>query len=702
MTVNVTPDNLAPVVDLNGAGNGVDYSTSYSEGGSAAAIGSGITVSDPDSGAGDQIESATVIITDAVAGDALTLSGDLPSGITVDPTSTATTLKLVGAASQAEYQAALALVRYSSSSENPAASGTDTQRTITVVVNDGVANSAAATATIDIVGINDGPVNTVPGAQDAVEDNDLVFSGANAITVADADAGGGDMTVTLSVSNGRLTLATQAGLTSVTNDGTASVTLTGSAAEINAALDGLRYRGNLNFQGNDTLTVTTSDNGLSGDGGVKTDTDQVAIRVADDGFINGDGGNNVLTGTPQRDIFLVQQGGNDTVNGLAGNDTFYFGAAFTAADMVNGGDGPDVLVLRGDYSAGVTFGTNGVSNLNSVESISLFSGSLTIYGGNAADRFSYNLTTLDANVEAGAFLRVNGSGLLAGENFTFDGSAETDGTFILFGGKGVDDLTGGAGNDNFIFAHDGRFGAGDSVDGGAGYDVLYLRGDYVIDFNDAGFAGSLTGIESVGLVSFSDTSQAAGGDGEFDYDITWNDAMLGAGKSITFNGSRLTANETMVFDGSDETDGKFRLFGGAGNDELEGGEGNDLIFGGLGADELTGNGGSDVFRYQNVAESTSASRDEIDDFEHGIDKIDLGRIDARTFEAGDQAFTFIGSAAFTGSGNASAGQLRAFQADAATNLWRVEGDIDGDGVADLVIDVYVDAGQPLTASDFML
>ena len=58
----------------------------------------------------------------------------------------------------------------------------------------------------------------------------------------------------------------------VTGNGTASVTITGTAAQINAALAGLAYTGNLNFNGADTLTVATND-------GTATDTDTIAITV---------------------------------------------------------------------------------------------------------------------------------------------------------------------------------------------------------------------------------------------------------------------------------------------------------------------------------------------------------------------------------------------------------------------------------------
>jgi Ca2+-binding RTX toxin-like protein len=149
----------------------------------------------------------------------------------------------------------------------------------------------------------------------------------------------------------------------------------------------------------------------------------------------------------------------------------------------------------------------------------------------------------------------------------------------------------------------------------------------------------------------------------------------------------------------------FRLFGGAAADTITGGAGNDLIFGNAGADILNGLGGADMFRYQNVNDSTTGSVDQVIGFTHLSDAFDLTRIDANTLLEGDQAFTFIGGAAFSGNGSpsaASAGQLRATLSDVNTNTWRVEGDINGDGIADLIIDVVVQNGQPLTSGDFIM
>ena len=104
----------------------------------------------------------------------------------------------------------------------------------------------------------------MPGGQTVAEDAILPIVG---VSVADIDSSA--LTTTLSVAHGILNVTAGPG---VTGSGTASVTITGTAAEINAALAGLAYTGNLNFNGADTLTVATND-------GTATDTDTIAITV---------------------------------------------------------------------------------------------------------------------------------------------------------------------------------------------------------------------------------------------------------------------------------------------------------------------------------------------------------------------------------------------------------------------------------------
>jgi Ca2+-binding RTX toxin-like protein len=231
------------------------------------------------------------------------------------------------------------------------------------------------------------------------------------------------------------------------------------------------------------------------------------------------------------------------------------------------------------------------------------------------------------------------------------------------------------------------------VNGGAGYDGMFLRGNYTIDFNAPGYTGLFTNIENLTLTSATDERYARGGGTEFDYNLILSDAIVKPGETLTVSGALLMASETMILDAGQETDGLLRLFGGKASDILKGGGQADLIHGNLGADQLTGNGGADTFRYDSAADSNASSLDHILDFAAGIDKVDLSRVDADSAAAGNQAFAWIGSNAFSG----TAGQLRAYEQNGS---WFVEGDTDGDSVADLVIQLTV-TGGPLTQSDFL-
>ena len=99
--------------------------------------------------------------------------------------------------------------------------------------------------------------------------------------------------------------------------------------------------------------------------------------------------------------------------------------------------------------------------------------------------------------------------------------------------------------------------------------------------------------------------------------------------------------------------------------------------------------------FVSATDSRSTARDTIADFASG-DRIDLSAIDARTGTAANDAFGFIGEAAFTG----VAGQLRV-GSDGAGG-WLIEGDINGDGLRDLVIAVDMAGDLPPVASDFVL
>ena len=672
--------------------------------------------------------------------------------------------------------------------------------------------------TVNIAAVNDAPVNALGGTIGTGEDVVAAWLSGMSISDPDADPATDDIVVKFAVGHGTLDIKTDVagGVTAadVTGDLTGTITVTATLDQINATLaasNGLTYTPTANFNGDDTLTVTTNDQGHNGsDPGLTgndtseedVDTRTISVSASDDpavavadnvstaentigttgdltandsdpegdtfeitevngmavvgteivlasgakltvnadgtysydpngkynwltdntsGAVNtsatdsfnytitggsiatvtvtitgvagagdwlmGNSSDNIITGTPQQDLFLLQQGGNDTAYGLASNDIFYFGKAFTGADTVDGDEGRDAVVLQGNYTL-----TLSATNITEIESISLKSGAFTFYGDTANNRYVYNLTTVDANVAAGQQLIVNGQSLLADENFTFDGSDESDGRFVIFGGHGIDHFTGGDGSDMFVF--DGtRWGSDDTVDGGADRDAVIItagNGTTHIAFG----ATSLTSIESISVSNENSSTPTA----LPDYEFVLHDGNVAAGETLIVNGSSLKdPDQTISIDGSAEQDGHLKLYGGAGLDVLTGGKGDDVLVGGGRGDTLTGGAGNDIFRYDSVTDSNKTERDGIQDFNLG-DLIDLSRIDANTTQDGDQAFTFIGNANF----NHVAGELRFENVSLGGTVWQVSGDTDGDGFSDFEVILMINTPDPITASDFIL
>jgi hypothetical protein len=166
------------------------------------------------------------------------------------------------------------------------------------------------------------------------------------------------------------------------------------------------------------------------------------------------------------------------------------------------------------------------------------------------------------------------------------------------------------------------------------------------------------------------------------------------GDSISGTSTNPALRTTNSEDNVSGRDGHDTILGLGGDDILAGDAGNDILNGGAGADRLTGGLGKDEFVYNAVGESTPGARDVITDFSRSQnDKISLSGIDANSQVTGNQAFAFIGAAAFSG----VAGQLRFEQIGGNTF---VSGDVNGDRVADFQIEL-TGAITPV-ASDFVL
>jgi Ca2+-binding RTX toxin-like protein len=358
--------------------------------------------------------------------------------------------------------------------------------------------------------------------------------------------------------------------------------------------------------------------------------------------VRGSIGTDLVDGAGGDDFLRLEQGGDDAAAGGAGRDAFYFGGALTSADVVDGGTEVDQIAIQGNYTG---VGKLTLGAIFDVEQFVLLSGTDTRFGAPGGVLYSYDVTTTDQNVAAGQQMQIDGVRLRAGENFTFDGSAEMDGSFIIWAGKGTDILKGGSGNDGFLFRGTGNWSASDSVVGGAGIDQLGLRGNYAGANAVVMGATQISGIEVLALMSGTDTRFGAA-IGDARYDVTMHDGNLAAGARMTVDATFLRTAETLLFNGSAESDGSFRIFGGQAADIITGSQNGDSIRGGLGGDVLTGAGGADTFLYRTAADSTGANFDTLVDFNSADDKIDLatsvsgsagtvgaGRLDAATFDS---------------------------------------------------------------------
>jgi Ca2+-binding RTX toxin-like protein len=253
-------------------------------------------------------------------------------------------------------------------------------------------------------------------------------------------------------------------------------------------------------------------------------------------------------------------------------------------------------------------------------------------------------------------------------------------------GGGNDKITTGAGFDDQVTTRSGNdqvtvAGGRDSIalgNSGAGGDRLIvdwtafgddIRSTALAD-DGAGFSGSFLTTREIAFGEHHERVDFSGVDRLKVLLGGGSDSLSGALGADTIDGG--AGNDTLS-----GADGKDKLFGGDNTDVLTGDEGDDLLLGGLGADNLTGGLGADLFSYSSLADSQTGAADLITDLED-IDRIDLRKVDANSLVDGDQKFVKV--VAFTH----HAGQLvRTY--DAATDRTLIQGDVDGDGVADFTI-----------------
>jgi VCBS repeat-containing protein len=508
--------------------------------------------------------------------------------------------------------------------------------------------------------------------------NDGLYGGAGVDTVSYADATAGvklSLAVTTAQSTGGSGSDTVGGVENITgsdfND-----SLTGDGGS-NTLVGGL---------GNDTLDggagVDTLDGGAGNDVYFVDNPGDVVIEAAGNGtdtvkataaayvlsaevetltyvgagIFNGTGNAsaNTLTGGSAADT-LSGLAGDDKLYGGAGNDTLYGG---DGNDAIDGGTGDDVMV------GGLGNDTYTVDSASDVIVEAAGAGTDTVKASSA----SYILSAeVEALTYTGAVAFV-GTGNAGANTITGGVGADT-----LYGMAGDDKLSGLAGGDS-LYGGDGK----DTLDGGTGAD--HMEGGLGDDTYIVDNAGDVVA-EAVG--SGTDTVKTDLSAWTLSADV---ENLLYTGAAAFTGIGNASANTITGGAGNDV------LSSLAGADKLYGGAGNDVLSGGAGADILTGGAGADAFVYTDVSESTAAATDTIADFHQAeADYIDLSAIDANTLLIGDQAFAFVGTAAFSH----TAGELR-YQVSGATAT--LQADINGDGLADLVIKLT--GVTTLSATDF--
>ena len=335
--------------------------------------------------------------------------------------------------------------------------------------------------------------------------------------------------------------------------------------------------------GDDFVIAGFENDVVHGDAG----NDELYGEEGDD-VLEGGFGDDALFGQAGDDVYGFSTGfGHDIVQDNAGANVIRFDGSVVAADIAVARDGDDLLLShsRGVDSVRVagwfvapenravsiefadgTLWNAGVIDaiLNPVNVIGGTASGDTLYGTAGRDQINGYAGADTLFGDAGDDVIVGGLGrdtLGGGDGddiFLIDGSDTQYDTFN--GGAGNDAIVGGDGDDTIRLYRYRDADVVETVDGGAGYNVIAgtANGD-IIDLS----ATTLVNIALIDTGAGSDTITGSVGD----------DVIIGGlGRDILSGGD---GNDTFMIDGSDTQYDTFN--GGAGNDAIVGGDGDDTI-----------------------------------------------------------------------------------------------------------------------------
>jgi Ca2+-binding RTX toxin-like protein len=402
-------------------------------------------------------------------------------------------------------------------------------------------------------------------AATAVPAGAAVSSASITGTTATLNLDGADDNVTVSVAGGLLVHGqTTGGLNSGSDwnsatDGDQTVPADGTFSVVVNSGDG-----------NDSITVLAKTTEIAG------------------ATLNGDGGDDVLTGADTNDTLaggdgndrLVGAKGADSMSGGAGNDTLVWNNG-DGSDTINGDAGNDGTEVNGSPTLGDAFTLDANAGRIKFQRTNLVPFTLDA----STERFQVNGLGGDDSLSASAgvgaltLLSVDGG---AGVD-TVNGS---DGPDLILGGEGNDILAGGGGDDRVV----GDRG-NDTMNGGTGDDTLVWNNGDATDVMNGD--GGRDDVEVNGAPAAGDifTVQPNGARIKFDRP-NLVPFSLDIGSSETMHANGLGGNDSITVGevGSFEVTGS----GGPGDDTLTGAGSSEAFLGGSGNDTITPGGGIDV------------------------------------------------------------------------------------------------------------
>lgn len=310
------------------------------------------------------------------------------------------------------------------------------------------------------------------------------------------------------------------------------------------------------------------------------------------------------------DVF-IGKGGNDHITCGAGDDVSQF-SPYDGFDDVQGGTGYDKVVAMANY---MYIGFNQ-------------------YGG------AFSVEEVSANGFSGVYIKSPTDGAV------LDFSSTTlTGITRIEGDAGSDIFTGSPGSDTITtlggFDYINESGGSDTIDGGAGKDGYY--------FGQVSGSWYTAQQSATNPNSWTLTNTGTAGPSSYTVSLSTNGDRL---VTCSNGSSAYTSNvEVLVSNGT--------TFGSSNNDSFAGGNagdifvslaGDDTIDGGLGADTMIGGTGNDTYVVDNAGDAVLEKPGE------GTDTVRV-KLGSYTLGSDVENLTFIGSGAFTGTGNGLANAI---------------------------------------------